>query len=140
MTVFAGQLLISGFLLFYTAIIAPAQVFLWEFNDDECNSFPTLYFDVFVDSFFMVRSISVKIFILLQYRCPLLISSCLQTEIVLQFFTGSVDLSEKYCDDIRVISTTYLTSFSGFCFDCMTSIPWSFNDLYSYQVTVYTVV
>jgi hypothetical protein len=49
-----GQLFISGVLLLYTAIVAPAQVFLWEFKEEECNAFPTLYFDIFVDIFFMV--------------------------------------------------------------------------------------
>jgi hypothetical protein len=51
---FAGQLFVSGMLLLYTAIVAPAQVFLWEFNEEECNVFPTLYFDIFVDVFFIV--------------------------------------------------------------------------------------
>ncbi len=50
----AVMLFISGTLLLYTAIIAPVQVFLWEFKDNECNIFPTLYFDIFVDLFFMV--------------------------------------------------------------------------------------
>ena len=45
----------SGVLLLYTAIIAPVQIFLWEFNEEECNKFPSLFFDVFVDVFFMVR-------------------------------------------------------------------------------------
>ena len=51
----AVQLFISGMLLLYTAIIAPVQVFVWEFNEEECNIFPTMYFDIFVDIFFMVR-------------------------------------------------------------------------------------
>jgi hypothetical protein len=50
----AAFLFVSGTLLLYTAIISPAQVFLWEFKEDECNVFPTLYFDIFVDFFFMV--------------------------------------------------------------------------------------
>ena len=50
----AVMLVISGTLLLYTAIIAPAQIFLWEFKEEECNVFPTLYFDIFVDLFFMV--------------------------------------------------------------------------------------
>jgi hypothetical protein len=48
------MLFTSGVLLLYTAIIAPAQIFLWEFNDAECNNFPSLYFDVLVDLFFLV--------------------------------------------------------------------------------------
>jgi hypothetical protein len=53
--ILAGLLFISGVMLLYTAIIAPVQIFLWEFNDEECNKFPTLFFDVLVDVFFMVR-------------------------------------------------------------------------------------
>jgi hypothetical protein len=51
----AGQLFLSGMLLLYTAIIAPVQVFVWEFDEEECNLFPTLYFDIGVDIFFLVR-------------------------------------------------------------------------------------
>jgi hypothetical protein len=50
----AVALFLSGMLLLYTAIIAPAQVFVWEFKEEECNVFPTLFFDIFVDLFFMV--------------------------------------------------------------------------------------
>jgi hypothetical protein len=50
----AVALFSSGLLLLYTAIIAPAQVFVWEFKEEECNVFPTLYFDIVVDLFFMV--------------------------------------------------------------------------------------
>ncbi len=57
-----------------------------------------------------------------------------QLEIVIQFFTGSLDSSETYCDDYRVIAIKYLSSFSGFWFDFATSLPWAFNDLYAYQV------
>mmetsp|Transcript_53366 Transcript_53366/g.111374 ORF Transcript_53366/g.111374 Transcript_53366/m.111374 type:complete len:210 (+) Transcript_53366:1654-2283(+) len=46
-------LLLSGSLLFYTAIIVPVQLCLWNY-DDPCSAFTTLYFDVFVHSFFLV--------------------------------------------------------------------------------------
>ena len=49
----AGMLCMSGVLLMYTAILVPIQLCLWSY-DDPCNIFPTLYFDVFVDSFFLV--------------------------------------------------------------------------------------
>jgi hypothetical protein len=45
--------LLSGVLLLYTAIIVPVQICMWKY-DDPCNAFPTLYFDVIVDSFFLV--------------------------------------------------------------------------------------
>ncbi len=44
----------SGALLFYTATVAPVQIFLWDYGD-QCNIFPSLYFDVLVDIFFLVR-------------------------------------------------------------------------------------
>jgi hypothetical protein len=46
---------VSGAFLLYTAVVAPVQIFLWEFDEAECNTFPTLYLDLFVDSFFIVR-------------------------------------------------------------------------------------
>ena len=51
----AVELTMSAVLLFYTAIIAPIQICFWSY-DDACNKFPTLYFDVYVDAFFVVRS------------------------------------------------------------------------------------
>ena len=55
-------------------------------------------------------------------------------EIVVQFCTGSLDVSETYCDNFRLIAAKYVSSIGGFGFDFVTSIPWSFNDLYAYQV------
>ena len=60
----------------------------------------------------------------------------LQMEIVLQFFTGSLDVSEIYCDSLPIIAAKYFSSVGGFWFDFLTSLPWSFNDLYAYQVTM----
>ena len=60
--------------------------------------------------------------------------TCLQFEVFVQFFMGSLDASDRYCDDLRIIAIKYCTSFTGFWFDFVTSLPWSFNDLYSYQV------
>ena len=51
----AGILFISGTLLLYTVIMAPVQIFVWEFDEKECNLFPTLYFDMLVDMFFLVK-------------------------------------------------------------------------------------
>ncbi len=51
----AGAVMVaqSGVLLLYTAVIVPIQLFLWNY-EDPCNTFPTLYFDLFVDLFFLV--------------------------------------------------------------------------------------
>ena len=50
----AAIVFLSGTLLLYTAVVAPAQIFIWDNEEAECQTFPTLYFDVFVDSFFIV--------------------------------------------------------------------------------------
>ncbi len=43
----------NAFFLIYTIVIVPVQICLWNY-DDPCNKFPTLYFDIIVDTFFMV--------------------------------------------------------------------------------------
>ena len=47
------MLLVSGCLLLYTAVIVPVQICIWSY-DSPCTMFPTLYFDVAVDCFFLV--------------------------------------------------------------------------------------
>jgi hypothetical protein len=47
------MLVANAFFLIYTTVLVPVQICLWNY-DDPCNKFPTLYFDVIVDSFFMV--------------------------------------------------------------------------------------
>ena len=49
----AAMLFVSGVLLLYTAAVVPAQIFLWDYSDP-CNRFPTLFFDLAVDTFFLV--------------------------------------------------------------------------------------
>ena len=51
--VLAGMNICSTVLLFYTAVIVPVQILIWNY-DDPCVMFPTLYFDILVDFFFMV--------------------------------------------------------------------------------------
>ena len=48
-----GMLFASGTSLVYTAMVVPVQIFLWD-NSEPCNMFPTLYFDLVVDTFFLV--------------------------------------------------------------------------------------
>ncbi len=48
-----GMMFWSGLLLLYTAVVVPAQIFLWDYSE-QCNTFPTLFVDVAVDSFFLV--------------------------------------------------------------------------------------
>jgi hypothetical protein len=51
----AVMVLCNALFLAYTAIIAPVQICLWNYNDP-CNSIATLYFDAIVDIFFLVPS------------------------------------------------------------------------------------
>ncbi len=55
LTSWAGAVMVaqSGVLLLYTAVIVPIQLFLWNY-EDPCNTFPTLFFDLYVDLFFLV--------------------------------------------------------------------------------------
>jgi hypothetical protein len=183
----------SGISLLYTAVVVPAQIFLWDYSDP-CNTFPTLYLDVLVDSFFLVSHcetiqcastfwlgplvccvakqdsklpvvcISPATHILgfsltqaafpaespwarqnvtqianssphtipIAFRLqpnPLTETLPHQIEVACQFVIGTFDSTETYCDELGTIVTRYLTKFSGFWFDCVTSIPWSFMDL-----------
>ncbi len=59
----AALLFLSGILLLYTAVIAPVQIFLWEFSEVECVNFPTLYFDICVDIFFLVSVQGIYLFL-----------------------------------------------------------------------------
>ena len=43
----------NAFFLIYTTAVVPIQICLWNY-EDPCNKFPTLYFDLIVDTFFMV--------------------------------------------------------------------------------------
>jgi hypothetical protein len=57
-----------------------------------------------------------------------------QAEVVIQFLMGTLDISDTYCDDMGKIAYKYVTAPAGFWLDVITSLPWSFNDLYSSQV------
>ena len=121
------MLLTSAWLLVYTAMIVPIQICMWNY-DDPCNMFPTLYFDVFVDLFFMVL---VLLSLGIPYTLIRLIS---QFEILVQFFVGKYHKDLEYIDNIFWILKTNLTTPSGFWFDCITSIPWSCIDFNTHLV------
>ena len=57
-----------------------------------------------------------------------------QIEALSRFGVGSYLANQEYEDDFRVIALGNLTSLSGFWFDCITSIPWSWLDLQIYTV------
>ena len=50
----AVMLFVSASLLLYSAVIVPFQICMWDYTNP-CNIFPTLRFDMCVDTFFMVR-------------------------------------------------------------------------------------
>ncbi len=49
------MLFTSGLLLVYTALVVPIQILLWDYSN-QCRMFPTLYIDMMVDTFFLVKS------------------------------------------------------------------------------------
>ena len=46
------------------------------------------------------------------------------------------DQNGKFVDDLRTVSLRYVSSVNSFWFDLVTSLPWSYLDLYAYQVTL----
>jgi hypothetical protein len=57
------MMIFNAIFLVYTGALAPLQICLWNY-EDPCNAFPTLYFDVFVDSFFLVAPVWPKLYFL----------------------------------------------------------------------------
>ena len=57
-----------------------------------------------------------------------------QFEALLQFGVAVYKEDMEFIDDWGTIALRNLLSVSGFWFDCVTSIPWSFMDLHYYMV------
>jgi hypothetical protein len=57
-----------------------------------------------------------------------------QFEVFCQFFIARFDKSGGYVDDINIVAKKYLKTPTSFSFDFVTSLPWSYMDIYSYQV------
>ena len=55
---------------------------------------------------------------------------------VYQFLVGEFDETGTYVDDFGAVARNYVLSYSGFWFDSITSIPWSYLDLYAYQASI----
>ena len=146
------MLCICGVLLVYSAVIIPPQLCLWNY-DDPCKMFPTLYFDVFVDSFFLVTESEViaasdytevqnaklnhngvKSLTWKREHCQACDAAVGQVDIILQFFTGVHHEDLSYCDEWKSIALRNLRSVTGFWFDVVTSIPFSYLDIYFHQV------
>jgi hypothetical protein len=64
----------------------------------------------------------------------LIVTFAIQCEALLQFGVAVYTEEMEFIDDWGAIALRNLTSFSGFWFDCVTSIPWSFMDLQYYMV------
>jgi hypothetical protein len=58
----------------------------------------------------------------------------LKVEAFAQFFLGYYEEDMTYQDDFLASLKRNLSSISGFWFDCITSIPWSYMDLHFYLV------
>jgi hypothetical protein len=136
------MIFISGILLLYSAVVVPFQICVWDYSDP-CNMFPTLYFDIYVDMFFLVRKralLSTFIYpfqIRLQETVGRNVLNVLdfgQFEVFCQFFIGYVDPDGKYVDDLSVVAKKYFSNPSSFGFDFATSLPWSFVDIGDYKV------
>ena len=92
--------LLTAVLLLYTAVVTPPVIaFYW--LDDECAPVPTLFFDLLVDTFFLL-------------------------DIIFSFSVGVVHQG-KYIDDWRWVAKNYLTG--SFLFDVCTSVPISYLEL-----------
>jgi hypothetical protein len=59
-----------------------------------------------------------------------------QVEAFSQFFIGYYKIDMTYEDNLAVCIARNLSSFSGFWFDCVTSIPWSYMDMHFYLVLI----
>ncbi len=58
----------------------------------------------------------------------------MQVEAFARFFVGSFNVDMTYDDDLVSVAKKNVCSASGFWFDCITSIPWSYMDLVFYVV------
>jgi hypothetical protein len=54
--------------------------------------------------------------------------------VLTQFFICSFDDSPSLLNDFKLVLIRNCTSISGFWFDCITSIPWSYVDYGAYKV------
>jgi len=95
-----GWIGVTSLFLAYTAVFTPPMIALF-WLEDPCTPIPTLWFDVIVDSFFII-------------------------DIILSFHTG-VYIEGEYIDNRRAVAEEYLKGF--FVFDLITSVPVSFIEL-----------
>ena len=58
-----------------------------------------------------------------------------QFEVFCQFVIGVFDKNGVYVDDFGTVARKYLLTATSFTFDFVTSLPWSYMDIYSYQAS-----
>ena len=83
----------NAVVLFYSAAIVPVQLSFWE-SEDICYVPPTIYFDVFVDSFFLVTKPRLN----QKYFQLNVLGFWFQCDILINFFLGQY-INGTYCDD-----------------------------------------
>jgi hypothetical protein len=87
------MLSMSCLLLAYSAYAVPMQLSFWD-REDPCNPFPTLYIDIFVDSFFLVHAWERLLLLLLLL---LLLRGALSRECARWALPASEEISATGC-------------------------------------------
>ena len=100
--------IVSAGMLVYSAFMVPIQLTFWNV-DDPCWVYPTLYFDMFVDVFFLF-------------------------ETFYSLFVGVLDSKGNYEDSFSRVLIINLTSPDRFWFNLCTSAPVSWLDWYVIQL------
>ena len=151
----AGLMGLSFLFLAYSAYVVPMQLSFWA-NRDPCDPYPTLIFDLIVDTYFLVLShftqrilacwcvLHLADYQLCEYQCRclsdvdcgfrLISDNEWQIEIILNFFIGFYE-SGCYEDSLGSIARRYMSTITLFWFDISTSIPLSYVDLYYSKVS-----
>ena len=122
-------MVISGMLLLYTIAVAPVQIGFFR-PTNNCDIFPTLFWDVAVDCFFVVRAFAATRaraasaarasfgYMPCRGRASAARVSCgqvrwlarRQMEVVLQFGMGFYGEDGTYQDDLGTIAVRYVSS------------------------------
>ena len=98
----AAVQIVSTLLLLYSVFLVPVQLSFWD-NPDPCVVYPSLYFDMFADAFFVC-------------------------ELFYNFFVGIADANDNYIDTLPDVAYIQLTSPWLFWFNMATSVPVSWID------------
>ena len=100
--------IVSAMMLVYSAFMVPVQLTFWNV-DDPCWVYPTLYFDMFLDIFFLV-------------------------ETFYSLFVGILDSKGNYEDGFARVLAVNLSTPGRFWFNLCTSAPVSWLDWHVFQL------